>query len=1136
MKNILKSKRILITIMVAVIILLLLVVPIKEKSLFNILQNKFFVEEESGEVNDGIFFSYEKIDATYGDLTCIYKILITVTGENGLKQITYPGKNEKIILNCNNENTVAIDFEAVEGIKYNFDIQTSDDKERTEVIQLDRNRVGEDTYELVNGVYLNTPYLEGFNEKYTRYAYSNQAGNIVPGNWINGEKPDNWYDYGNRKWANIYVETEGVEAYLVWIPRYVYKLDTENSVSGNERMDVKFVDVYNNYIDKDGKVTTGDELMQQGYKLPEAFTWNGSNPKDMTEISGYWISKYQLSELTGNYNFDYDVGTDLGAIKVRSFTSKIAGATSYTYAVNGQIVNISVELDNYTFRVPEEQKENVVNVTALNEKGEVLGSMTKIIKTTIANAPDLTEYDKNTTFYVYYDTEGNEHNEIPISKEAPETWYDYSEQGKSANIVTRINGVVTYYEWVPRYEYKIDQITGKIKTYYVEGTSTETTQGYTMAEGFEKDGIQLTGYWKQTSTKTEAENLKLMRANLIVNGSSIEVVDIAGTLIREGLRYEYYLDAELKHEGTSATEGYIYDNIEQDREYIVTIIARDVETNAYVGAYLEKIETVEANAPDLTGFDPTITYYVYWDENGNEHSEIPVTKQAPEGWYNYSTSEWANIVVRNNGLETYLVWIPRYQYKVNSDIQRTYVRFLKGTNTETAPGYAIPEAFSWGDNLETQLTGYWITKYQLSEVTTPVITSKVIPGENWIRIKDITGTGIKEGLTYEYYIDGELKHTAQESENYTFNGLEANKTYVVNVIARDTATNAYIGTASRKVTTAKANVPELESFDKDTTFYVYYDAEGNEHNEIPISKEAPETWYDYSDEKSANIVTRINGVVTYYEWVPRYQIGYDEVRKENHILYIPGTGTDVLTGYSIPEEFTRDGNEITGYWKQTSTKTEAENLKLMRVNTIVNGSAIEVVDIAGTLIREGLRYEYYLDAELKHEGTSATEGYIYDNLEQDREYIVTIIARDSGTNAYVGAYLERIETVEANSPDLTGFNPNITYYVYWDEDGNEHSDIPISQQAPAEWYDYGESKWANIVIKNTQANAITYLTWIPRYQYKVNNDTQRVYVKFLKGTNTKVAPGYAIPEAFRWGDNLETQLTGYWITKYQLSE
>lgn len=66
-----------------------------------------------------------------------------------------------------------------------------------------------------------------------------------------------------------------------------------------------------------------------------------------------------------------------------------------------------------------------------------------------------------------------------------------------------------------------------------------------------------------------------------------------------------------------------------------------------------------------------------------------------------------------------MVWIPRYEYmilsdrdNVNKQNRRTEVKFITGTSTETSTGYQIPEAFTFGGK---ELTGYWISKYQLSE-------------------------------------------------------------------------------------------------------------------------------------------------------------------------------------------------------------------------------------------------------------------------------------------------------------------------------------------------------------------------------------------------------------------------------------
>lgn len=51
------------------------------------------------------------------------------------------------------------------------------------------------------------------------------------------------------------------------------------------------------------------------------------------------------------------------------------------------------------------------------------------------------------------------------------------------------------------------------------------------------------------------------------------------------------------------------------------------------------------------------------------------------------------------------------------DNRRTEVNFITTniTNANSTPGYKVPEAFTWGDNGEKELTGYWMSKYQLSD-------------------------------------------------------------------------------------------------------------------------------------------------------------------------------------------------------------------------------------------------------------------------------------------------------------------------------------------------------------------------------------------------------------------------------------
>ena len=90
---------------------------------------------------------------------------------------------------------------------------------------------------------------------------------------------------------------------------------------------------------------------------------------------------------------------------------------------------------------------------------------------------------------------------------------------------------------------------------------------------------------------------------------------------------------------------------------------------------------------------------------------------------------------------------------------------------------------------------------------------------------------------------------------------------------------------------------------------------------------------------------------------------------------------------------------------------------------------------------------------------------------------------------------------------------------------------------PKNWYDYSQSKWANIVVQEN--GKTTYFTWIPRYEFMITSSQYsqptigRTEVRFIQGTSTETDLGYQIPEAFTFNDQ---QLTGYWAMKYTAGE
>lgn len=440
-----------------------------------------------------------------------------------------------------------------------------------------------------------------------------------------------------------------------------------------------------------------------------------------------------MSDLGSAYIIDYLMTAGQTGINVKNIsTSTSKEIVKYTYAINGKIEHESVTAEEYNFTNVSEGT-NTVNVTILDENGCIIGSMTKQLLPAEVNEPELSAFDQDTTFYVYWDKDGNEHNEVPISMEPPENWYNYT-FSNWANIVTRNNGVETYLVWIPRYEYMLDATSEKSNINFIKGIDTKTTTGYAIPEAFSwGDNLehQLTGYWISKYQLSEKESEPKVNAEVSAVGNNIMIKDITGTLVEEAianstsLKYEYYLNGELKHTGNNNTENYVYENLEIGREYTVNVIVREVESNKYVGAITNKLRTRGINAPLLTSFNEEQTYYVYYDEEDNEIIGKKISEEAPQNWYNYMRSKWANIVVTDGTVENgkitgetyknYFVWIPRYAYSLDTVKERSEVIFLEDTSTDIPAGYEIPEAFKWGDNLEHELKGYWISKYQLTD-------------------------------------------------------------------------------------------------------------------------------------------------------------------------------------------------------------------------------------------------------------------------------------------------------------------------------------------------------------------------------------------------------------------------------------
>ncbi|MCI9177526.1 MAG: hypothetical protein HFJ28_02885 [Clostridia bacterium] len=589
------------------------------------------------------------------------------------------------------------------------------------------------SYEKVKDVWLCTPDLSvGFVPEKTRYMVLDKNGSMVPGDWII-ERPDkDWYDYANSKWANIYVESDGADCYYVWIPRYCFKLDQTS-----QRSDVKLIDINNNYKDKDDNVTEWKELEEDGYQVPDAFTFDGK------PLPGYWAMKYTAADYGVNQTIlNFQMAVEKKIVTIRDITLKTDVTNSnpivkYTVALNGVIVQTITskeEVENIGSKVIQfsgiRVGNNTINVTGLNAKGEIVGSMTQEYALSAPNAPVFTGFNEDTTFYVTYDENGKEHSNIPITKAPPGDWYDYGSR-YWANIVTRNNGQEVYYVWIPRYQFKLDQNNEKAIVEFVAGKSTVVKEGFQIPDAFTFGEEELTGYWAMKYTAADIDTSSQFDTETVTTANTIRTLGITGTgTATAGLKYRYYLEGEYRGEKDTAAEEFEYTVPVAGKEYTIMIEIRD-SNDDYLACIIKKIKTSEVNKPNLSGFNVNQTYYVLYDDDGNEKIGSKVTRDssgnptnAPSDWYNYGKKKWANIVVTDGTVTngsitgasktTYFVWIPRYQFKLNQTTQRSTVEFISGTGTAVNDSsWQIPEAFTFGDQ---QLTGYWAMKYTAADI------------------------------------------------------------------------------------------------------------------------------------------------------------------------------------------------------------------------------------------------------------------------------------------------------------------------------------------------------------------------------------------------------------------------------------
>ena len=159
-----------------------------------------------------------------------------------------------------------------------------------------------------------------------------------------------------------------------------------------------------------------------------------------------------------------------------------------------------------------------------------------------------------------------------------------------------------------------------------------------------------------------------------------------------------YADAQYKEQiAFDDLDGSIQDIVKKIEEY-------------NIGGNNSEPTEPKANAPVYEGRGLIPVYH-----DGSTWKDLTSNSTEDEwnNWYNYDTEnkKWANARTADGSM---WVWIPRYEYKIDSTAKTIDVRFVEGTRTATTSGYTLHPAFSTDLNnggWSSDITGFWIAKY-----------------------------------------------------------------------------------------------------------------------------------------------------------------------------------------------------------------------------------------------------------------------------------------------------------------------------------------------------------------------------------------------------------------------------------------
>ena len=213
--------------------------------------------------------------------------------------------------------------------------------------------------------------------------------------------------------------------------------------------------------------------------------------------------------------------------------------------------------------------------------------------------------------------------------------------------------------------------------------------------------------------------------------------------------------------------------VESSGKYSVMLVNGDIESDpvtvslvAFDGSWNDdkgiNMPVIKENM-ELVKYDAESKTWVP-DEDGSSINYVAGT-----GTNDNNQSQWANAIVTIDDVESYFVWIPRFEYKIDNNNKTIEVKFIPTSKTDADDGYKIHPAFT--TNLDnggwtSELPGIWVGKYETARSDSKGKTQgsstkiKVQPGVTSLR-------NITIGDMYTYaraYSDDLNSHMLKNSE------------------------------------------------------------------------------------------------------------------------------------------------------------------------------------------------------------------------------------------------------------------------------------------------------------------------------------------------------------------------------------